>query len=156
VDGVPARSAGLLLYRRPDDVEVLCAHQGGPLWARRDEHAWSLPKGLVEPGEDELVAARREFAEELGLPAPDVAYRRLGAYRYPSGKVVVVFAGEADLAVDDVRPGTFEMEWPPRSGRRQAFPEVDRAAWFDLPVARVKLVVGQVPALDDLLRDLSG
>lgn len=166
-------SAGLLLYRRVaapaavvDDatttgppsgatgIEVLCAHMGGPLWARKDEHAWSFPKGELDDGEDELVAARREFAEELGLPPPDEPSRRLGEYRYSSGKVVVLFAVEADLDVDEIRPGTFEMEWPPRSGRRQAFPEVDRAAWFDLPTARAKLVAGQAPALDDLQRQL--
>jgi predicted NUDIX family NTP pyrophosphohydrolase len=155
-------SAGLVLYRGvPDEgsapsgaarLEVLCAHMGGPLWARKDDHAWSFPKGELEDGEDELTAARREFAEELGLQAPDEPYRRLGEYRYSSGKLVVLFAVEADLAVDDVRGGTFEMESPPRSGRRQAFPEVDRAAWFDLATARAKLVAGQAPALDDLER----
>lgn len=133
-------------------VEVLCAHMGGPLWARKDEHAWSFPKGELDDGEEPFAAARREFAEELGIPAPAGDYRRLGEYRYSSGKVVVFFAVEADAPLDAIRPGTFEMEWPPRSGRRQAFPEVDRAAWFDVPSARTKLVVGQVPALDDLRR----
>lgn len=136
-------------------VEVLCAHMGGPLWARKDEHAWSFPKGELEDGEDELVGARREFVEELGLAAPDEPWWRLGEYRYSSGKRVVLFAVEADLAVDAVRPGPFEMEWPPRSGRRQEFPEVDRVAWFDVPTARTKLVAGQVPALDDLARRLA-
>ena len=150
-------SAGLLLYRRAPDhgparIEVLCGHMGGPLWARKDDRAWSFPKGLVEEGEDALAAARREFVEEIGVPAPDEPYRRLGEYRYSSGKLVVLFAVEADVAVDDVHGGTFEMEWPPRSGRRQAFPEVDRARWLDLPTARVKLVAGQVAALDDLER----
>jgi predicted NUDIX family NTP pyrophosphohydrolase len=147
-------SAGLVLYRRvsSDDVEVLCAHMGGPLWARKDEHAWSFPKGEVEAGEDAFVAARREFAEELGITAPHGDYRRLGEYRYSSGKVVVLFALEADLPADEIHGGTFEMEWPPRSGRRQAFPEIDRAAWCDLPTARSKLVAGQAPALDDLER----
>lgn len=156
------RSAGLLLYRRaahdepgltpPAATEVLCGHMGGPLWARKDERAWSLPKGELEDGEDALAAARREFAEEIGVPAPDVDYRRLGEYRYSSGKVVVLFVAEADLVVDGAAGGTFEMEWPPRSGRRQAFPEIDRAAWFDVPTARTKLVAGQAPALDDLER----
>jgi predicted NUDIX family NTP pyrophosphohydrolase len=158
--GVVAQvSAGVVLYRRtaPQEaaaprVEVLCAHMGGPLWARKDEHAWSFPKGVIEDGEDELAAARREFGEEIGVPAPDEPYRRLGEYRYSSGKLVVLFAAEADLAVDEVHGGTFEMEWPPRSGRRQEFPEIDRAAWVDLPTARTKLVVGQAPALDDLER----
>ena len=136
-------------------VEVLCAHMGGPLWARKDERAWSFPKGELEEGEDEPAGARREFAEELGLAAPDEPWWRLGEYRYSSGKRVVLFAVEADLALDAVRPGTFEMEWPPRSGRRQEFPEVDRVAWFDVPTARTKLVAGQVPALDDLERRLA-
>ena len=145
-------SAGLVLYRRAPAgrVEVLCGHMGGPLWARKDERAWSFPKGVVEDGEDDVAAAGREFAEELGVPAPDEPWQRLGEYRYSSGKVVVLHAVESDLAVGDIRPGTFELEWPPRSGRRQEFAEVDRAAWFDLPTARAKLVAGQVPALDDL------
>ena len=144
-----------MLYRRRPVLEVLCAHMGGPLWARKDEHAWSFPKGLVEDGEDDLAAACREFAEELGVPAPDEPWHRLGEYRYSSGKLVVLFAVEADLAPGSIRPGTFEMEWPPRSGRRQAFPEVDRVEWCDLAAARGRLVVGQVPALDDLERLLS-
>lgn len=155
-------SAGVVLYRRaaPQQaaaprIEVLCAHMGGPLWARKDEHAWSFPKGVVEDGEDELAAARREFGEEIGVPAPDEPYRRLGEYRYSSGKLVVLFAAEADLAVDEVHGGTFEMEWPPRSGRRQEFSEIDRAAWVDLATARTKLVAGQAPALDDLQRLLA-
>lgn len=157
-------SAGVVLFRRrrepaarghdeahrPGAVEVLCAHMGGPFWARKDEHAWSFPKGLVEPGEDGLDAARRELTEELGVPAPAGEYRRLGEYRYGSGKIVVLYAVQGDLDVSAIVPGTFELEWPPRSGRRQAFPEVDRAQWFDVPTARVKLVAGQVPALDDL------
>lgn len=179
VGRVPRISAGLLLYRwRPDEgpshddgasdertradggagrrggvhVEVLCGHMGGPLWARKDERAWSFPKGELDDGEEELAAARREFVEELGLPAPEGRSLRLGEYRYSSGKLVVLFAVEADLAVDEIGGGTFEMEWPPRSGRRQEFPEIDRAAWFDLSTARTKLVAGQVPALDDLSR----
>lgn len=131
-------------------LEVLCGHMGGPFWARKDERAWSFPKGVIEHGEEPLAAARREFAEELGRTAPPGEYRRLGEYRYASGKVVVLYAVEADLVIDEVRSTTFEMEWPPRSGQLRAFPEVDRAAWFDLPTARGKLVAGQAPALDDL------
>lgn len=151
-------SAGLVVFRRAYDepgdgrLEVLVAHMGGPFWARKDERAWSFPKGLIEADEDELAAARREFTEELGLPVPAGECRRLGEYRYGSGKVVALFAVEADLDADAITPGTFEMEWPPRSGRRAQFPEVDRAAWVDLPTARSKLVAGQVPALDDLER----
>jgi predicted NUDIX family NTP pyrophosphohydrolase len=137
-------------------IEVLCAHMGGPLWARKDEHAWSFPKGELDDGEEPFAAARREFAEELGIAAPTGDYRRLGEYRYSSGKVVVLFAVEADVPADAIRPGTFELEWPPRSGRRQEFPEVDRVAWFRVPVARSKLVAGQAPALDDLERRLAG
>lgn len=147
VTGAPAALGGA-----GGRVEVLCAHMGGPLWARKDERAWSFPKGELEDGEDELAGARREFVEELGVAAPDEPWRRLGEYRYSSGKRVVLFTVEADLAVDDVRPGTFEMEWPPRSGRRQEFPEVDRVAWFSLAAARTRLVAGQVAALDDLVR----
>ena len=99
-----------MLYRRRPVLEVLCAHMGGPLWARKDEHAWSFPKGVIEDGEDELTAARREFAEEIGIPAPDEPYRRLGEYRYSSGKLVVLFAAEADLVVDEIRGGTFELD----------------------------------------------
>lgn len=150
--GRGARGGGTATPEDPPAVEVLCAHMGGPLWARKDERAWSFPKGQIEDGEDERAAARREFSEELGVPAPDEPYRRLGEYRYSSGKLVVLFAVEADLPVDEVHGGTFAMEWPPRSGRRQEFPEIDRAAWFDPPTARTKLVAGQVPALDDLQR----
>lgn len=152
-------SAGLVAFRRAHDesgarerLEVLIAHMGGPFWARKDERAWSFPKGVIEPDEDELAAARREFAEELGCPAPEGDCHRLGEYRYGSGKVVVLYAIEADFDADAITPGTFELEWPPRSGRRVEFPEVDRAAWVDVPTARGKLVVGQVPALDDLER----
>lgn len=147
-----APSAGILLYRTGGDgLEVLIAHMGGPFWARKDEHAWSIPKGELEAGEDELASARREFAEELGVPAPDVEYRELGVYRYSSGKTVTVFAAEApEFDLGGFAPGTFELEWPPRSGRLQRFPEVDRAEWVPVADARLKLVAGQVPALDAL------
>ena len=145
------RSAGVLVYRRdPDGVRVLLGHMGGPFWARRDEAAWSIPKGEVDDGEDDEAAARREFAEELGLPVPDGPWRPLGELRISSGKVVVVWAVEGDLEVGDVVPGTFELEWPPRSGRLQEFPEIDRAAWLDLDEARTRLVKGQRPFLDRL------
>ncbi|MBB4688904.1 NUDIX domain-containing protein [Amycolatopsis jiangsuensis] len=145
------RSAGLLLYRRSsgDRVEVLLGHMGGPFWAKKDEAAWSLPKGELEDGEEPEAAARREFAEELGLPAPDGPLRPLGEVRQ-SGKVVTAWAVEADLDPAEVVPGTFELEWPPRSGKLQQFPEVDRVAWFDLDTAREKLVKGQRAFLDRL------
>ncbi len=147
------RSAGILLFRGAgDDREVWIAHMGGPFWARKDERAWSIPKGELDPGEtDDLAAARREFAEEIGTPAPDAEYVALGEFRWSSGKVVAVFAAEAaDFAPAAIRSNTFELEWPPRSGRRQEFPEVDRAAWVPLRRARDLLTAGQVPALDAL------
>ena len=127
-------SAGILLYRNADGVEVLIAHMGGPFWARKDERAWSIPKGELEPGENALPAAKREFAEELGIPAPDVHYRELGTFRYSSGKTVTVFAAEAPgFELDGFAPGTFELEWPPRSWRLQRFAEVDRVEWYPWP-----------------------
>jgi predicted NUDIX family NTP pyrophosphohydrolase len=141
-------SAGLLLFRRSADrTEVLLAHMGGPFWAKKDLAAWSLPKGELEDGEDPETAARREFAEELGLPAPAGPLRPLGDVRQ-SGKVVTAWAVEADLDPAAVVPGTFDLEWPPRSGRVQQFPEVDRVEWFDLDTAREKLVKGQRAFLD--------
>ncbi len=146
-------SAGILLYRRgPDGLEVFIAHMGGPFWARKDERAWSIPKGEYGPDEQQLAAARREFREEIGVDAPDADYASLGDVRYSSGKVVTVFAAESDLEVDQVMSDTFELEWPPRSGRIQAFAEVDDARWVSLADARVKLVAGQLPALDALER----
>lgn len=156
---MPARSAGLLLHRRgPEGVEVLIAHMGGPFWARKDEGAWSIPKGEYADGEEPLAAALREFAEELGRPAPEGPTIALGEFRQAGGKRVTVFAREGDLDASDVHGDTFEMEWPPRSGRRQSFPEIDRAEWVPLDRARTRLVTGQIPALDALLtatRDLS-
>ena len=146
------RSAGLLVHRRSatGTTEVLLAHPGGPLWTRKDAGAWSLPKGEYEADEEPLAAARREFLEELGLPAPTAEPQPLGEVRLPSGKVVIAWAVEGELDVDAVVPGLFAMEWPPRSGRQQEFPEVDRVAWFDLAAARVQLAPGQVPFLDRL------
>ncbi|QRP47544.1 NUDIX domain-containing protein [Amycolatopsis sp. FDAARGOS 1241] len=135
-------SAGLLLFRRRAEVEVLLAHMGGPFWAKKDEAAWSLPKGEVEDGEDPAAAARREFAEELGLPAPEGEWHALGDVRQ-SGKVVTAWAVEADLDPATIVPGTFELEWPPRSGKKQEFPEVDRVGWFGPAAAAEKLVKGQ-------------
>ncbi len=146
------RSAGILLYRRTPTVQVLVAHMGGPFWERKDEAAWSIPKGIVEPSDlaDELAAARREFEEELGSPAPNAAYALLGEFRQSSGKTVVVFAAEADFPVDEISSNTFELEWPPHSGTMQQFPEIDDAQWFEVDTARTKLVKGQRPALDAL------
>lgn len=124
---------------------------GGPFWARKTEGAWTIPKGEFSAEEDALTAARREFEEEIGTPPPDVTYEELGSYRYGSGKVVHVFTAETpDFAVGEVKSNTFEVEWPPRSGRRQEFPEIDDARWVPIATARALLVVGQRPALDAL------
>ncbi len=148
---MPARSAGLLLWRAgPDGPEVLIGHMGGPFWARRDDGAWSIPKGEYDEGEDPLAAALREFAEELGAPPPQGADVPLGEFRQSNGKVVTVFARQGDFDASAITSNTFEMEWPPRSGRTASFPEIDRAAWMTLDAARPKLVKGQVPALDAL------
>jgi predicted NUDIX family NTP pyrophosphohydrolase len=145
------RSAGLLLYRVRDGApEVLLGHMGGPFWARKDERAWSIPKGEYGDDEDPLAAARREFVEETGSPPPDGEAVPLGEVRQSGGKRVVAWALEGDLDPATVRSNTFVMEWPPRSGRQQEFPEIDRAAWFDLDAARRKVVKGQVALLDAL------
>ena len=137
-------SAGLVLFRERDgELQVLLGHMGGPLWARKDEGAWSIPKGELDPGEEPLAGARREFAEELGHAPPDGAVLELGEIRQRAGKRVIGFAIEGDFDPETIVPGTFEMSWPPRSGRTQMFPEVDRVAWFDLPTAEAKLVGGQ-------------
>jgi predicted NUDIX family NTP pyrophosphohydrolase len=150
-------SAGLLLFQRspPPGIEVMLVHMGGPFWARKDAGAWSIPKGEYAPGEDPLAAARREFAEEIGRPAPPGTPIDLGELRQSSGKRIRVWAIEADLDVTNIESNEFELEWPPRSGRTRRFPEVDRAAWFDLETARMKLVKGQVPFLDLLTQKLS-
>jgi predicted NUDIX family NTP pyrophosphohydrolase len=148
----PVRSAGILLYRRSPGLQVWIAHMGGPFWARKDEGAWSIPKGIVEEADlnDERAAALREFAEEIGTPAPDVPYSLLGEFPQSSGKTVVVFAAEADFQPGAISSNTFPLEWPPRSGRVQEFPEIDDARWFDLAEARTKLVKGQRAMLDVL------
>jgi predicted NUDIX family NTP pyrophosphohydrolase len=149
-------SAGLLLYRVDDDaVRVWIAHMGGPFWKRRPR-AWSIPKGLVEGTEDALETARREFAEEIGVTAPDLPVTDLGEFRQASGKRVRVFAAEApDFAVDTVRSNTVRLELPRGSGRFVDVPEVDDARWVTLDTARELLVAGQVPALDGLVRSLA-
>lgn len=149
------RSAGILLYRRsgPSGLQVLIGHMGGPFWSRRHEAAWSFPKGEYDV-EDPADAARREFTEELGLPVPPGPLLALGEVTQPSGKRLALWALEGDLDVDAVRPGTFELEWPPRSGRTQRFPEIDRAQWVDLDAARPLLVKGQRAFLDRLVAAL--
>lgn len=165
---MPAVSAGLLLYRRvageAAGLEVLLVHPGGPYWAKKEAGAWSLPKGNVEPGEDPLQAACREFREETGYDIDDVAVwsrpatgvaaeRRfvpLGGVKYRNHKIVRAWAVEGDCDADAISSITFEMEWPPRSGRLREFPEADRAAWFDLPSAREAILAAQRRFIDDL------
>ncbi|QDW61321.1 NUDIX domain-containing protein [Oerskovia sp. KBS0722] len=145
-------SAGLLLYRVADDgaVEVLLGHMGGPLWARKDERGWTIPKGEHAPDEDAHDAAVREFTEELGSPPPDGPEVDLGEVRQRAGKTVRAWARRADLDVSTAVSNTFEMEWPPRSGRRATFPELDRVAWVPFARARELVVAGQVGLLDRL------
>lgn len=146
-----AKSAGILTYRgRGAELEVLLVHPGGPLWARRDAGAWSIPKGEYEPSEDPLDAARREFAEELGVAAPDGPMLELGEIKQKSGKVVRAWAVAGDLDADTITSNTFELEWPPRSGRKLQVPEVDRAEWFSLEQARERINPAQAELLDRL------
>jgi predicted NUDIX family NTP pyrophosphohydrolase len=150
---VPRLSAGLLVYRISESgvVDVVIAHPGGPFWAKKDEGAWSVPKGEYEEGADPLAAAEREFAEEIGQPAPAGARIELGEITQPGGKRVTVWAVQGDLDVSGARSNSFEMEWPKGSGRVMEFPEVDRVEWVAAGLARVKLLHGQVPFIDRLM-----
>ncbi|WP_427173215.1 NUDIX domain-containing protein [Arthrobacter sp. 92] len=150
------RSAGILLYRRGGTapLQVWIAHMGGPFWARKDAHAWSIPKGEFPEDEDALVAARREFSEEMGTPAPAAHYIPLGTFRQPSGKLITVFAAECDFQPARIVSNTFSLEWPKGSGIIRNYPEIDYAAWIEESEARIKLVRGQLPILDALLRHL--
>ncbi len=146
------QSAGLLMYRKHgDSVQVLLVHPGGPFWAKKDEGAWSMPKGEFGETDDALKAARREFEEETGF-LPTGKFVRLGSIRQPSGKVVHAWAFEGDLDAKKVKSNTFSMEWPPQSGKQQEFPEIDRAEWFSVETAREKISKGQMEFLDELLR----
>lgn len=149
---MPKRSAGILLYRVTADagLEVWLAHMGGPFWARKDAGAWTIPKGEHDEAEDPLEAARREFAEEMGVPAPDVPLRGLGTFRQPSGKILTVFAAEADFQPERIESNTFTLEWPKGSGRLREYPEVDDARWFPVTDARTRLLRGQLAILDAL------
>ncbi|RCV47830.1 NUDIX domain-containing protein [Marinitenerispora sediminis] len=151
------RSAGILVYRAAGSgTEVLLGHMGGPFWARRDAGAWSVPKGEYPPEEAPEAAARREFAEELGVPPPAGDLLPLGSTRQAGGKTVAVWAVEGDLDPRHVVPGTFEMEWPRGSGRLREFPEIDRVAWFPVAAAHERIVAGQRVFLDRLEAHLRG
>ena len=142
-------SAGILAFRRKPALEVLLAHPGGPFWAKKDDGVWTIPKGLVEPGDDLVATARREFTEETNLTA-DGALIALAPVNQKSGKLVHAFAIEADFELSGFASNTLEIEWPPKSGRRQSFPEVDRIAYFALPAAKTKIIAYQRPLLLEL------
>ena len=143
-------SAGILMYRRRGEwLEVFLVHPGGPFWARKDSFAWSIPKGEFDPAEDPLAAARREFIEETGFAA-DGPFQPLAPVAQKGGKIVQAWAVEGDVDPAELRSNSFTIEWPPRSGRQQSFPEVDRAAWFALDVAREKINPAQVALLEEL------
>lgn len=147
------RSAGLLLYRwsKSSELEVWIAHMGGPFWARKKDHSWSIPKGEYLDDENPLTAALREFAEEMGTPAPPADYVELGSFRQPSGKIITAFAAESDFDPEEVVSNTFSLEWPKGSGSVREYPEIDEARWIEEPDARLKLVKGQLPILDALV-----
>ena len=138
---MPKRSAGLLLYRyREGQLQVFLVHPGGPFWKNKDEGSWMIPKGEIDDGEDALPAAKREFREETGFNPPEPPYRALPVIKQRGGKVVEAFAVEGECEPEQLKSNTFEMEWPPKSGRQQAFPEVDRGAWYELPSAVRKIL----------------
>ncbi|CAM3781663.1 NUDIX domain-containing protein [Smaragdicoccus niigatensis] len=149
-------SAGLLVYRVSAVIEVLLVHPGGPFWARKDDGAWSIPKGEYLADEEPLAAAIREFKEEIGIDPPNADVLELGTIKQPSGKKVTAFAVAGDLDLDGFNSNTFPLEWPPKSGKVQEFPEVDRVEWMPLDRARTKLLKGQVPFLDLLVERLAG
>jgi predicted NUDIX family NTP pyrophosphohydrolase len=144
---MPKLSAGILLFRRrPAGIQVMLVHPGGPFWAKKDAGAWSIPKGLADEGEDLLAAAKREFLEETGA-AVNGQFLDLGAHKQPSGKTIVAWAHEGDFDPASLKSNTFAIEWPPRSGRMAEFPEVDRAAWYSIDEALMKINKGQTPII---------
>lgn len=148
-------SAGILLYRRRGaGIEVFLVHPGGPFWARKDDGAWTVPKGLVDKNEDPLEAAQREFQEETGFRASG-PFEALGVFHQPGGKDVIIWAAEGDCEPRRLVSNTFEMEWPPRSGRKKTFPEVDRGAWFGKADAMRRILKGQSPAIEALFERLA-
>jgi predicted NUDIX family NTP pyrophosphohydrolase len=152
----PKQSAGILFFRHRDGVlEVLLVHPGGPFWAKKDRGAWSIPKGEYAAAEDPLEAAKREVAEEIGF-VPDGEFLDLGSIRQAGGKVVRAWGIRGDFDPSRLKSNTFTIEWPPKSGRKESFPEVDRALWLQLEEAREKIVPGQAPLLDTLSRAVGG
>ena len=143
-------SAGLLLYRRCTELEVFLVHPGGPFWTRKDAGAWSIPKGEVEDGEDRLQAANREFTEETGFTISG-EFRSLDPLKQPSGKIIYAWAIEADYDPGQIRSNSFSLEWPPKSGKMKQYPEVDRAAWFNIAEARNKILAGQIGFIEQLI-----
>jgi predicted NUDIX family NTP pyrophosphohydrolase len=151
---MPKRSAGLLLFRRSTNLEIFLVHPGGPFWVRKDDGAWSLPKGEYSDPEDPLEAAKREFQEETGISV-DGDFLPLAELRQPGGKLITAWALEKDVDPTLIKSNLFSMEWPPKSGRAQQFPEVDRAAWFPISQARTKLLKGQLAFINRLMNKLS-
>jgi predicted NUDIX family NTP pyrophosphohydrolase len=153
---MPQRSAGVLLYRcKGRGIEVLLVHPGGPFWAKKDDGAWSIPKGLIEAVENAVDVARREFEEETGATLQGNLVP-LGSFTQSRAKIIEVWASEGDFDPATLRSNTFSMEWPPRSGQMREFPEADRAEWFGLEEARIKILKGQRPVIDVLLQRLAG
>lgn len=149
------QSAGILVYRKVGSgIEVLIVHPGGPFWAKKDKGAWSIPKGEFTDEENPLVAAKREFAEELGSSAPDGVYQEIGQTKTKSGKIIHAWALQGDLDIAAIKSNTFEMEWPPRSGQQQQFQEVDKAAWYPPQKAMAKLNPAQVVFVERLVEAL--
>jgi predicted NUDIX family NTP pyrophosphohydrolase len=152
---MPKQSAGILLYRNTDRrVEVFLVHSGGPFWAKKDDGAWSIPKGEFADGEDPLQAAKREFTEETGFPIEGIP-TGLSPVKQPGGKIVHAWALEGDVDARTIRSNTFSMEWPRGSAKTKSFPEIDRADWFDLDTAKVKILKGQLGLLEQLSKKLS-
>jgi len=148
---MPKLSAGLLIYRKKDEkIEIFLVHPGGPFWANKDELSWSIPKGEYVSGEDPLEAAKREFREETGFDAPQGKLLSLTQLKQPSGKIVSAWAIQGDIDAVAVKSNSFSMEWPPKSGKKQEFPEIDKAGWFDIQAAEQKILKGQLGFLKEL------
>lgn len=157
----PKQSAGLLMYRKSNgEPEFFLIHPGGPFWAKKDLGAWSIPKGEFNPDEDPFEAAKREFTEEIGIDIVkfiyDNEYIALTPLKQPSGKMITVWAFGADFNPDHIRSNAFEMEWPPHSGKQMEFPEADRAGWFNINDAKLKITKGQIGFLDELYKKIKG